>query len=99
MAKKLVPLSVLKSIPLLYATEDTKDPVAHVKLFTPDSNFTWYLTEFDPQNKQCFGLVDGHEQELGYFSLTELEELTGPMGLPVERDLHFSPTKLSQIRK
>ncbi len=96
---KLIPEEILKSIPPLYATEDTKDPLAYVKLFTPDSSWSWYITEYSIDDKQCFGLVDGHEQELGYFSLIELEELRGPMGLSVERDLHFQPTKLSEIRK
>ena len=96
---KLIPEEILKSIPPLYATEDTKDPLAYVKLFTPDSSWSWYITEYSIDDKQCFGLVDGHEQELGYFSLIELEELRGPMGLKVERDLHFQPTKLSEIRK
>jgi hypothetical protein len=96
---KLIPKEILQTIPPLYVTEDTKDPVAHVKLFTPDSNWSWYITEYSQDDKQCFGLVDGHEQELGYFSLNELEELSGPMGLAVERDIHFQPTKLSEIRK
>jgi hypothetical protein len=96
---KLIPLDILKKIPPLYATEDIKDPLAHVKLFTPDSNWSWYITEYSKKEKQCFGLVDGHEQELGYFSLVELEELRGPMGLAVEIDLHFQPTKLSEIKK
>ncbi len=46
-----------------------------------------------------FGAVNGHMFEIGYFSLSELQELRGPFGLPVERDLYFKPTPLSQIRK
>jgi hypothetical protein len=42
-------------------------------------------------------LVDGFEKELGYFNLSELEEVTGPMGLPIERDLYFKPTPLEEI--
>ena len=44
-----------------------------------------------------FGLVEGHEKELGYFVLSELEEVRGPMGLPIERDLHFKPKTLEEI--
>jgi hypothetical protein len=44
-----------------------------------------------------FGLVDGHEKELGYFLLSELEEVRGPMGLPIERDLYFKPKTLEEI--
>ncbi|MCL4488384.1 MAG: DUF2958 domain-containing protein [Chloroflexi bacterium] len=46
-----------------------------------------------------FGAVSGAEFEIGYFSLSELESLRGPLGLSVERDLYFKPTPLSQIRK
>ena len=85
-------------IPALYSTEDSDDPVAVLKFFTPDSSFTWYLTEYDPEQRLAFGLVVGHERELGYFSFTELEVLRGPSGLPVERDLHFEPTPVSACK-
>ena len=54
--------------------------------------------EFDCKDT-FFGAVSGQEFELGYFSLRELEETTGPLGLHVERDLYFKPTQLSEIRK
>ena len=37
---------------------------------------------------QFFGLVDGLEAELGYFWLSELTGVRGPLGLPIERDLY-----------
>lgn len=95
----LIPQEILNNIPALYATEEQKNPLVVAKLFTPDSNWTWYVLEYDPEEQLCFGLVDGHAQELGYFSLTELEELTGPMGLHVERDIHFKSTPLDVIKK
>ncbi len=54
--------------------------------------------EFD-QADTFFGAVAGHEFELGYISLSELEQTTGPLGLHIERDLYFKPTPLSEIRK
>jgi len=63
-----------------------------VKLFTPDANATWLLTELDPEcPDRAFGLCDlglGFP-ELGYLSLRELESVRGPLSLRVERDLHF----------
>ena len=44
-----------------------------------------------------FGLVSGFEVELGYFSLSELKSVKGPFGLPIERDLHFSPKSLQDL--
>jgi hypothetical protein len=72
------------------------DPPPVVKLFTPDAGATWLLSEIDPDDHDhAFGLCDlGHGcPELGYVSLTELQSVRGRFGLPVERDLHFAPTK------
>ncbi len=44
-----------------------------------------------------FGLVDGHEKELGYISLNEIMSVRSPMGLPIEYDLYWSPKKLVDI--
>ena len=83
----------------MYANEDKSedDTAVVVKFFTPDSYWTWYATEFDGTDT-FFGLVDGQEQELGYFSLKELEAARGPLGLLVERDTSFTPTPLSEVR-
>ena len=94
---KLLTQELLKKIPPLYA-QDGKggQSIIYTKYFTPDSSWTWYVTEYDGEDT-FFGLVDGHCKELGYFSLAELEEVTGPMGLPIERDLYFKPTILQEI--
>ncbi len=76
---------------------ESDDAQAVVKYFTPDADWTWYATEYDPESRLFFGLVDGFERELGYFSLDELEQLRGPLGLPVERDLYWKPTPLSKL--
>ena len=47
----------------------------------------------------CYGYVQGLEDELGYFSLSEISLIRGYLGLPVERDLFFQPTLLSKIRE
>ncbi len=93
-----IPEEMADKIPALYSTENAEDPVAVLKFFTPDSSFSWFLVEYDPEQRLAFGLVIGHERELGYFSFTELEVLRGPMGLPVERDLHFEPTPVSACK-
>jgi Protein of unknown function (DUF2958) len=80
-------------LPPLYNTEQTPDPTAWVKFFTPDASWTWYATEFDGEDT-FFGLVQGQDEELGYFSLSELQTLQ----LKVERDISFKPTPLSALR-
>jgi hypothetical protein len=67
-----------------------------VKIFTPDGNATWLLTELDPNGEHlAFGLCDLGlgEPELGYVSLHELAAARGPLGLPLERDLYFTPRR------
>jgi len=70
--------------------------IAVVKVFTPDSGWTWYASEFDGTDT-FFGLVDGFEKELGCFSLSELASVRGKLGLPVERDRYFRPTPLDDL--
>jgi exonuclease III len=103
---KLLPQEIREIIPPLNS-QDGKGgkTVAYVKFFTPDSSWTWYATAGEPVRDdsgaevdfQFFGLVDGLEKELGYFMLSELEEVRGPMGLPIERDLHWRPKTLQEI--
>ncbi|MGJ0309862.1 DUF2958 domain-containing protein [Aliarcobacter cryaerophilus] len=96
---ELIPKDIRKQIPDLYETEEQKEKICYVKLFLPNSNWTWYIIEIDKQdNNTCFGFVDGLEQELGYFTIRELENLRGQFGLKVELDSSFTPTQLSKIR-
>lgn len=94
---KLLTQELLKKIPPLYA-QDGKGgrSIAYAKYFCPSISWSWFACEYDGEDT-FFGLVDGHCKELGYFSLTELEEVTGPMGLPIERDLYFKPMTLQEI--
>ena len=72
--------------------------MARVKWFTPDAGWTWFVIEFDPAERLCFGYIIGHEREFGYFSLDEIESLRGPLGLKVERDLYWEPKPISQCK-
>lgn len=97
---KLIPKELLESIPTLYETERALNPICQVKLFTPDAQWTWYIIEISQEDKDiCYGYVKGLENELGYFSLKEIESIKGPLGLAVERDLSFEPSALSIIKK
>ena len=103
---KLLPQKIRDTLPPLYA-QDGKGgkAIVHLKLFTPDSAFSWWITEggsiADEQDRvvdyHMFGLVQGQCKELGYVSLGELEEVRGPMGLPIERDLYWQPKTLADI--
>lgn len=96
---ELLPAEVRAELPKLYSQEGNRDPIVHLKYFTPDSSWTWYATEGeeDEGDFRFFGLVLGFEREWGYFVLSELESARGPLGLPIERDLHFTPAPLSEV--
>ena len=95
---KLLTKELEAKLPPLYS-QDGKgdDALALVKFFTPDSSWTWYATEYDPVERVFFGLVDGLEKELGYFRLDELESVKGPLGLSIERDIYFEPTRIKEL--
>lgn len=96
----------LVNVPL-HSQEKVDNPKIIVKFFTPWSNWTWYVLEGEQEDNGndegtdwlFFGLVEGHETELGYFRLSELESLVGPWGLKVERDLYFGDKTLNDVRK
>jgi hypothetical protein len=103
---KLLTKEIRKKLPPLYAQESKGGTaIVHLKLFTPDSSWSWYITEGSPIQDESgkeadfhfFGLVDGYDKELGYVALSELESVRGPMGLPIERDLHWQPKTLEEI--
>ncbi len=79
------------------ALADTRDHAPVVKLFTPDASATWLISEVDPDDPdRLFGLCDlglGFP-ELGFVNLSEIIEVRGRLGLPVERDLHFIADRL-----
>ena len=94
---KLLTKKIRAKLPPLYSQEDKGlDALIQVKFFTPDAGWTWYASEFDGEDI-FFGLVVGQFTELGYFSLSELKSVRGPLGLPVERDLYFQPTPLREL--
>jgi hypothetical protein len=108
----LLPDEIKAKLPPLYANEALgMEAIAQVKFFTPDSSWTWYASEGSPVDEDgymdtdkekvdffFFGLVAGFEVEVGYFALSELEPLRGPLELSVERDEWFTPTSLAVLK-
>lgn len=74
----LMPDEILERVPEIYAQEDVAlaDKQVHAAYIIPfRSNWTWYMTEYDRESGDAFGLVLGIEPEWGYFNLEELKEL------------------------
>ena len=100
---KLMTKEIGDTIPALYANENVENydsVLAHIKLFSPYNGWRWFVTEWEAETGLCFGLVQGYETEMGYFSLDELAEATVFGRVPaVERDLHWKPKTLGAIRR
>ena len=89
------------------------EALAVVKVFVPtgpDSFWSWFASEGSPVDEDgyldtekpkvdvlFFGLVCDLEIELGFFSLSELEDARGGHGEPVQRDRHYHPTTLCEL--
>ena len=96
---KLLTKAIRRQLPPIEAIDASERPLdfpAVVKLFTPDSSWTWYAAAFDGEDI-LWGLVDGIEVELGPFRLSELRSVRGQLGLPVERDRYFTPRPLREL--
>ena len=91
-------VELLKDYPL-YSQENEEDPLIIAKFFDPCGSASWYITEYDPEQKTAFGFVTGlGTDELGYVSLEEMEAISRPHGLTIERDLYWKPCKLSEVQ-
>ena len=105
-ALKLLPYAIRENLPLLGSQQGWGGTAtAWTRWSTPDGSHIWYVSEGsarrDPEGRAVdyllFGLVDGLEKELGYVALSELEAASGPLGLPIERDLWWEPKTLEEI--
>ncbi len=92
--------------PLYHYEKSGEAPIAVLKFFDPTGSWSWYAAEGQKQDDGdwlFWGAVDGFEFEYGYFTLRELQHAkdgcTGLQSLPIERDLHFHPTLLSELRR
>lgn len=96
---QLITQELEKNFPPLYSSEakDPKDVRIIAKFFCPWNQWTWYATEYDPEEGIFFGFVHGDFDEFGNFSLNELQSVRGPFGLTIERDLHFGEHTLDEV--
>lgn len=95
---KLLTEEIKKILPPLGSTAEEVDPIAYIKFYNPTGIGTWWASEFDPESGIFFGKADLGFPELGTFSLQELENYKGPLGLGIERDIYFTPKPLSKCK-
>lgn len=93
---------MLERVPELYAQEDVSlaDKEVHAAYIIPfRSNWTWYMTEYDRESGDAFGLVLGIEPEWGYFNLEELKELNAQRLILEDFPKTFRELKDSELKK
>jgi hypothetical protein len=102
---KLLTKALLAALPKLYSAENVPldEKVAVVKIFDPCGRGTWYVFEGEEQEGDVifFGYVVsplGPDcDEMGNFSLQELEAVKNRFHLPLERDIYWKPTKMAEV--
>lgn len=82
----------------LYSQDSKGDnAIAVCKFFL--QGYTWYVLEAEKADNgyEFFGIIVGQHTEYGYFTLSQLESVTGQWGLRVERDRGFKPIKVKDL--
>lgn len=85
--------------PAIYTNDEIALPEQPIVAHYFQGGHDWWVTEYDPQRNEVFGFAQlaGHGRgEWGYSSLTEIEQLRGQFGLPIERELDFKPGTLAK---
>lgn len=93
---------MLERAPELYAQEDVAlaDKQVHAAYIIPfRSDWTWYMTEYDRESGDAFGLVLGIEPEWGYFNIEELKELNAQRLILEDFPKTFRELKDSELKK
>jgi hypothetical protein len=80
------------------ALEAGMDARVIVHIFNPTGSGDWYVTGYDPETRIVSGAASlGYGVELGDSSMAELVEFRGRFGLPLERDLHWTPKPIRDL--
>lgn len=100
--ENLMTEEMLERVPELYSQEDVAvaDKQVHAAYIIPfRSNWTWYMTEYDKETGDAFGLVLGIEPEWGYFNLEELKELNAQRLILEDFPKSFRELKDTELKK
>lgn len=83
-------------LPKLYDTEDTPtdDMILRIRYYDINSTWEWYLIELEIETMTAFGYVRGFENEWGYFSLEEMQNIPS-----IVIDEKFTPRKFIELNK
>jgi hypothetical protein len=71
--------------------------VCKVKLFNPTGRGNWYIAAYDPETRVAWGVAEIHSREAGPIDMAEIVHYRDRFGLPIERDLHYSPRTVAAL--
>ena len=95
---KLLTKAIEKQLQKQFPKGSDMEQKVVAKFFNPTGAWSWYAMNQDPNDPDyLWGIVKGHEVEMGSFSLSELSAFRGQFGLGIERDLHFKPRPAKEV--
>lgn len=100
--QKLITKELAEKLPELYHNDQEgitlEDTEIYAKIFDPQGAYTLFVAEYDGKDTLWgYATFQDGMGEWGYASLSEIESARGRFGLPVERDIHFTPKKAKEI--
>jgi hypothetical protein len=100
---KLMTKDLEKKFAKVGSQRECDDPTVVAKFFDPCGRWTYFATEFYPEDRTIFGYcvspLGDDCDEWGYASLDEIEATKNGLGLGMERDLYFDPKKASEVKQ
>lgn len=100
--QKMITKELEKALPSLSSSTNDDSPIL-VHYFNPAGRGDWFGMTYNPKTREFFGYVSifhDYNDELGYFSLDELESIKLPLGMHIERDIYWdTTTTLRQVKE
>ncbi len=78
--------------------QDTSNPIIPTRFCAEWVNHCWYPISYNEQKECFFGIVQGLEIKLDYFSHIDLSIIRGPYGVRITRDDDWKETDLNHLR-
>ena len=90
---KLITKEIKEKAEKQYDEGSDMEQMVVAKYFDAMGDWKWFLMNMDKDGDYCWGIVKGHEVEMGSFSLDELKS----MQPRIQRDLYFEPMKAKDV--
>jgi len=83
---------LIKNFEIENRTGSMQKPV--IKLFNPSGLGTWFVSSMSEDETIGYGVCKIQETEIGSIDMKGLAKIVcPPLGLPIERDIHFEANK------